>query len=350
MQTPNISDLKESFRAKRAKYKRIPRDDKHKIGRPKTMRIKTALALLLLGIAITALLFGFLYQRGKKLVETDELVPLTTSPQILYSIYQGKGRFSRPIFLTAKGGKIYVSNNSLHNVEVLSDTGKAINSFGGAGSAQGQLFFPYGIGILPNGNILVSETGNLRIQEFTQKGQFVQTFLGETNKIGLGKPGPLFVDSMGRIYIGDLSGHQVIILNKNRKVIRKIKGIQYPHGLSVDEQNNKLYVADSGKAAVKVFDLAEGDDGYDLIETWKPGSRFSMIRGMATDKYGRLYVVDTLSCSVRVFDKNGEYLFSFGQQGFKDGEFLYPNGIFVDSTGKIYIADWGNDRVQVWGY
>ncbi len=350
MQTPKILDLRGSFRAKHAKYRRTQRDDNYRPKRPKTMRIKTALALLLLGIAITALMFGFLYQRGKQLMADDELVPLTTPPHILYSIYEGKGRFSRPISLAARTGKVYVSNNSLHTIEVVSDTGKAINSFGGAGSAKGQLFFPYGIGILPNGNILVAETGNLRIQEFSSTGQFIQTVVGESNKIGLGKPGPLFVDSLGRIYIGDLSGHQVIILDKNKKLIRKIKGIQYPHGLTVDEQNNKLYVADSGKIAVRVFDLAKEDDSYDLIETWKPGSRFTMIRGLAADKHGRLYVVDTLSCSVRVFDKNGEYLFSLGQQGFKDGEFLYPNGIFVDSTGKIYIADWGNDRVQVWGY
>lgn len=351
MQTPDSLDLQESLANKRAKYRRTqPRDDGLKPKRPKTMRIKTALALLLLGIAITALMFGFLYQRGKRLMEDDELVALTTPPQILYSIYEGKGRFSRPIALTVRDGKIYVSNNNLHNIEIVSETGKAINSFGGAGSAQGQLLYPYGIGILPNGNILAAETGNLRIQEFSPKGQFIQTFIGQSNKIGLEKPGPLFVDSMGRVYIGDLGGHQVIILNKNKKVIRKITGIQYPHGLTVDEQNHRLYVADSGKTAVKVFDLTNEEDTYELIETWKPGTRFTMIRGLATDKHGRLYVTDTLSCAVRVFDKNGEYIFSFGQQGFKDGEFLYPNGIFVDSTGKIHVADWGNDRIQVWGY
>lgn len=350
MQTPNIRGMKESFRSNRFKYRRTERDENPRLRRPKTMRIKTALVLFVTGIAVTALMFGFLYQRGKRLMEDDDIVALTKPPQILYSIYEGKGRFSRPMSLAVNRGNIYVSNNSLHNIEVVSVTGKAQNSFGGAGKGQGQLFYPYGVGILPNGNILIAETGNLRIQEFSPKGQFIQTFISESNKIGLGKPGPIFVDSLGQVYIGDLSGHQVIILDKNGKLIRKINGIQYPHGLTVDEKNKKLYVADSGKTAVKVFDLAVQEDSYQLIETWKPNTRFTMVRGLATDKHGRLYAVDTISCSVRVFDKNGEYLFSFGQQGFKDGEFLYPNGIYVDSAGKIYVADWGNDRVQVWGY
>nr|WP_269438171.1 6-bladed beta-propeller [Phosphitispora fastidiosa] len=75
-----------------------------------------------------------------------------------------------------------------------------------------------------------------------------------------------------------------------------------------------------------------------------------MVRGVAVDGNGRLYVVDTISGRVRVFDKNGGYLFSFGQPGSGDGEFVYPVGIHVDDSGKIYIADWGNNRIQVWGY
>lgn len=351
MQTPTIHGKQESFRAKRIKYRSSDRDNFPRSKRPKTMRIKTALVLLLTGVAITAIMFGFLYQRGKQLMANDDLVPLTTPPQILYSIYEGKGRLSRPISLTvSSSGNIYVSNNNVHNIEVISVAGKGLSSFGGAGSIKGQLYYPYGVALLPNGNLLVAETGNLRIQEFSPNGQFIQTYLDESNKIGLEKPGPLFADSQGQVYIGDISGHQVIILDRNKKVIRKIKGVQYPHGLTVDETNNKLYVADSGKTAVKVYDLTKNNDSYKLIQNWKPNTRFTMIRGLAADKLGRLYVVDTLSCSVRVFDKNGEYLFSFGQQGFKDGEFLYPNGIFVDRTGKVYVADWGNDRVQVWRY
>lgn len=343
--------IPESFERNRYTYRGTRRDNNLRPKRPKTMRVKTVLILLLFGIAITTLFFGFLYQRGKRLMD-DETASITSPPGILYSIYEGKNIFSRPISITVTDdGTIHVANNNLNTVEVISATGKGLRSYGKAGTAQGQFLYPYGIGALPNGHILVAETGNFRIQELSPKGQFIQTFIPKNNKIGLQKPGPLYIDSKGHVYIGDLAAHQVIVVDKNRNVIRRFKGIKYPHGIAVDEKLNRLYVADSGKVGVKVFDLGKKDENpYKVIQTWKPNTRFTMVRGLATDKHGRLFVVDTISCAVRVFDKNGEYLFSFGQQGFKDGEFLYPSGIFTDSAGKIYVADWGNDRVQVWGY
>ena len=37
-------------------------------------------------------------------------------------------------------------------------------------------------------------------------------------------------------------------------------------------------------------------------------------------------------------------------EGIGNGTFQYPNGIAVDGRGRIYVADSGNDRVQVWSY
>lgn len=320
--------------------------------RPKTVRVKTLIILILLSFILTSLMFGFLYYRGKRLIENNDSGSITSPPRTLYSIYEGEKRLSRPITMAvAPNGTIHISNNNLHTVEVISETGKGLISYGGIGSERGQMMYPYGVGFLPNGNVLVAETGNYRIQEFSPKGEYLQAFVSKSNKLGLEKPGPITVDRKGRVYIGDISGNQVLILDINRKLLRKIKGIQYPHGLAVDEERNRLYIGDSGQACIKVFDLSKNDQKpINVIRTWKPNTRFAMVRGLAVDKHGRLYVVDSLNCAVRVFDKNGEYLFSFGQQGFKDGEFLYPNGIFVDRTGKLYIADWGNDRIQVWGY
>lgn len=320
--------------------------------RPKTMRIKTLLIVLLLVLIIAAIIFGILYYLGKRPMEDIQPASPISPPHFLYSIYEGKNKFSHPIAVAVdKSGKFYVSNNDLHTIEVISPNGKPETAFGGSGQITGKLLFPYGIGILPNGNLLVAETGNFRIQEFTPNGKYVRTFVGQPNKIGLIKPGPIYVDSIGHVYVGDLSGNQVLILDQKGKVLRRIGNIFYPHGIAVDEERKKLFVSDSGEVNVKAFSLEKKDNKpLQVIETMTSGARFSMARGLAVDKKGRLYVADTIVSAVRVFDKNGEYLFSFGQQGFDDGEFLYPNGIFIDDTGKIYIADWSNDRIQIWGY
>jgi sugar lactone lactonase YvrE len=34
----------------------------------------------------------------------------------------------------------------------------------------------------------------------------------------------------------------------------------------------------------------------------------------------------------------------------QDGQFEFPNGVAVDTRGRVYVADTVNDRVQVWSY
>ena len=41
------------------------------------------------------------------------------------------------------------------------------------------------------------------------------------------------------------------------------------------------------------------------------------------------------------------YLASLGTSGQGDGEFNRPSGVAVDREGNIYVADWGNERVQI---
>lgn len=323
-----------------------------RIKQAKTLKIKTVIIITLIVLVLTCIAFGYIFYKNKALINSNRIIPLTTPPKILFSIYEGKNKFLRPIAVAVnKDGKIYVSNNSLHTVEIVSASGKPEDYFGGQGSAKGKMFYPYGLGILPNGNILVAETGNYQIQEFSPDGKFAGSYLTKSNAVGIVKPGSICVDSKGIVYIGDISGNQVIVLDHNRSVIRRIKAIQFPHGIAVDEKGHRLYISDAGQASIKVYDLEKPNSTIlKEIKNWKPNSRFSMVRGVAVDARSRLYVVDAISSIIRVFDKNGEYLFSFGKQGLKDGEFLYPNGICIDSQDRIYIADWGNNRVQVWGY
>ena len=61
----------------------------------------------------------------------------------------------------------------------------------------------------------------------------------------------------------------------------------------------------------------------------------------------------TVNQNVKVYDVSGdvpEFLFSFGTSGMGDGQFNYPNDIAFDSTGRLYIADRENNRIQVWSY
>ena len=68
---------------------------------------------------------------------------------------------------------------------------------------------------------------------------------------------------------------------------------------------------------------------------------------VSVSRDGLIYVVDGVNNKIKIFDKNGSFVSSFGNQGSGRGEFSQPLGIDLDSDGKVYIADSGNQRVQI---
>jgi DNA-binding beta-propeller fold protein YncE len=77
-----------------------------------------------------------------------------------------------------------------------------------------------------------------------------------------------------------------------------------------------------------------------------PG-QFNMPWGVAVDAEDRVYVADWRNDRLQVFDAMGHCLAMIGSTGTADGQFRRPAGICIDRAGDIIVADWGNDRVQI---
>ena len=77
------------------------------------------------------------------------------------------------------------------------------------------------------------------------------------------------------------------------------------------------------------------------------GEPFSMPSDAAVGRSGNLYVLDGVHHRVVVYDAAGQFLFKFGSRGSDEGQFLFPLGITTAPDGKVYVADSGNHRFQV---
>ena len=62
---------------------------------------------------------------------------------------------------------------------------------------------------------------------------------------------------------------------------------------------------------------------------------------------GKLYVAEYLNDRIQVFSLAGESLSSVGTSGSGPGEFDAPGGVGVDAAGRLYVADFYNHRIQV---
>jgi DNA-binding beta-propeller fold protein YncE len=68
---------------------------------------------------------------------------------------------------------------------------------------------------------------------------------------------------------------------------------------------------------------------------------------VAIGKDLKIYVLDGVNSQVKVFDEKGTFLFAFGSKGNGKVQFESPLGLTTDSAGRVYVADTGNRRIQI---
>ncbi len=134
----------------------------------------------------------------------------------------------------------------------------------------------------------------------------------------------------------------------------------YPTGVAVDSAGN-VYVAGfrddeirkiTPSGVVTTLAGAAGQGGSS--DGTGSAARFTWPQGVAVDSTGNVYVADDANDEVRKITPSGVVTTlagSAGQQGSSDGtgsaaRFYFPLGVAVDSTGNVYVADWDNDEIR----
>ncbi|WP_284645292.1 immunoglobulin domain-containing protein [Paenibacillus silviterrae] len=286
----------------------------------------------------------------------------------------GLGEFNNPRGVAVdSSGNVYVADSSNHRIQKLTlstntwSEWKKPSAGAVAGSGLGEFNSPYGVAVDSSGNVYVADSSNHRIQKLTlstntwsewkKSGGGTGTSVGEFNN-----PRGVTVDSSGNVYVADANNHRIqkLALSTNTwSEWKKVDGgsgyglgeFNSPNGVAVDSGGN-VYVADEFHRIQKLTVVSNTWIQWGVIGPTFGFStgEFNFPRGVAVDSGGNVYVADTSNHRIQKLTLStntwSEWKKVGGGTGLGLGEFSSPYGVAVDSSGNVYVADSGNNRIQ----
>jgi ABC-type Fe3+ transport system permease subunit/DNA-binding beta-propeller fold protein YncE len=152
--------------------------------------------------------------------DNDRISVFSPDANFLYSIGKfgtGDGEFSRPQSMVLLDDLIYVTDACNHRICVFKTDGTWVRNMGSPGSAPGQFRFPYGMDLDRDGNLVVVEFGNNRVQTIDRAtGKGLRTWGTAGRDAGqLAYPWAIAVDTRGREVIVDAGNNRLQVLAGN---------------------------------------------------------------------------------------------------------------------------------------
>ena len=259
-------------------------------------------------------------------------------------------RLVRPTGVAERGGTIYIADIGGQVLWILDPAHNKSLEVRQAGDSP--LVTPAAVTVRSDGAVYVADSWAKKVYLLDKRGKF----LGIAAQTGLQRPaGVAYDEDNSRLYVADSAAHAISVYNPDGKRIlswgRRGSAdgeFNYPTHICIDPMG-RILVTDSLNFRVQAFNR----DGKFL---WKFGRHgdgsgdFASPKGLAMDSVGHVYVVDALFDAVQIFNPDGALLLTFGEQGVAPGQFWLPGGIFISSEDRIYVTDAYNHRIQVFDY
>ena len=196
-------------------------------------------------------------------------------------------------------GNVWVTDMEKNEVLKLSQDGQLLQTIDHAGSKSDHFNLPLGVSVSPEGLVYICDSGNHRVTVHDEEGMFLFAF-------GSKGSGPVCFDEPRDITFGS---------------------------------DGFVYVTDGGNSRVRVRSK-EGSFQRDFKTKYSPTS-------IAATGDNHLLITSHASNTVMVYTLGGQLVHEFGGRGSDLGRFRSALGLCVDDSGAVYVADYGNSRVQV---
>jgi tripartite motif-containing protein 71 len=236
-----------------------------------------------------------------------------------------------------------------------------------------------GVAVDQQGNVYATEQTRNLVHKFSPQGQVTATWGRCTPDPGANRfcdaarepglfigPSGIAVDGRGNVYVADLvNGGRIQKLSAANgaamaswPMAGRVPGELFILGAMAIDSAGNLFVADGFNDVIDKF----SPDGAVLSQFGGRGTedgQLRIARGVAVDGAGNIYTADQDNWRVQKLSPDGTFLQQWRNcligtvercdipaNGDQPGQFFDQRGLVVDGEGTLYVADYGNDRVQ----
>jgi DNA-binding beta-propeller fold protein YncE len=211
---------------------------------------------------------------------------------------------------------------------------------------------PLAVAVSPNGDrIYVSEPGGKAlVHVYNQAGKQVGTLQPPSSAVAH-TPDYIAIDPVNQdVYVSDRMTAKVYIYDAAGTYLRTFApkgnlGAGWaPLGLAFGP-NGSLYATDV-RAKVNHRVLEFGPDGV-LVRSMGLANKLSFPNGIVVDPSGNVEVADSNNGRLVVFNPAGKMIATIGS-GIGDGDLGLPRGVAIDNGGRLYVVDSSDQMVKIY--
>ena len=266
-------------------------------------------------------------------------------------------------------GDTYVADTANDRIEVFDPEGHYLRTLGVPASGPGVLTAPRGLALDPTGRLLVSDTDNSRVETFAPGSDAFAGFFSTTSAFtsaagghvaGFNRPAGIAVEESGSVYVTDPADERVLRLWGDGAFLSEFGGpgdvggaaLAGAGSVAVAPGSGEVYVADTNHNRVLAYSpqgklLARFGTGDGDGSSGAGPGEFNHPAAVAVATSGDIYVADTGNDRIVELSPAGEVLTEWGSRGTSDGRFDSPTGVAVNAADNVYVVDSGNNRVEV---
>ena len=226
---------------------------------------------------------------------------------------------------------------------------KLLYTVGERGFLKEQFQFPRSITTCDNGDIVIADSGNHRIQRYNQCAVFIGCF-GEKGA-GPGQfrePSGVALMTNGSIVVADRKNKRVQVLTDEGEFIYEIKTVHEPFYVCCDALNNIIVSTTTGY--IEIYRRSASlQQRFQIPGLTRKGQKTIMAAcPMAINNKDEVIISHGINRSIQYYSYAGQLLYEFEAVSTQQGLACQAAGMCVNTAGQVIVADSLNHVIQLY--